>query len=277
MNIDIKLLACDIDGTIMDNKNKLSERTKRALEGVSRTGIKLVIATGRSFNAIDPNLINIPGVEYAIVSNGASIYDVKTKNSIYNDELSLDSAISIVKTAIEFDVCVAVFVGPNAYTTKKIYKNPRAYGVKPHMLEYFKGTRIPVDDIIEFLQEKQQSVGKIFILLNENVYKSQMIDEFKKHKGIFVTSSGVNNIEIVKQSVDKSTALSFLSEKLNIDRKHIMAAGDSPNDIGMLKFAGLRVVMGNGFEEVKEIADIIADTNDNDGLAKVLEKYLLNK
>ncbi len=274
---DVKLLACDIDGTIMNNKNELTQRTRQALSDVAESGINLVISTGRSYNAIDPNLTNIKGIKYAIVSNGAAIYDIEEKEFIYKDELSLSTAISIVKAVMKFDVCVAVFVGPNAYTTKKIYKNPVAYGVKPHMLEYFKGTRVPVDDIINFLEEKQEPVGKIFLLLKECDDKSRIIQELSEYKDAFITSSGENNVEIVNKSADKSTALEFLAKKLDIDKKYIMAAGDSPNDIGMLKASGTRVVMGNGFDEVKKIADIVADTNDNDGLAKVLEQYILKK
>lgn len=274
---NIKLLACDIDGTILNSKNELTVQTKKALQNVIDNNIKLVISTGRAFSAIDPNILSINGIDYAICSNGAVIYDLKNQNTIYSDEMQLDTAIEILKTAMEFEICPAVFVKSSAYTVKKIYDSPEEFGLNKYWLEYYKNTRIPVEDLISFLKQENSPVEKIFLLVKNYSEKQTIMQKLAKFKEVFVTTSGVNNIEILNKTADKSRAVEFLANRLNIKKENIISAGDSPNDIGMFKVSGFSIAMGNSFEEAKLNASVITDSNDNDGLAKAIDKYIFGK
>lgn len=274
---NIKLLACDIDGTILNSKNELTVQTKKALQKVIDNNIKLVISTGRAFSAIDPNILSINGIDYAICSNGAVIYNLKNQNTIYSDEMQLDTAIEILKTAMEFEICPAVFVKSSAYTVKKIYDSPEEFGLNKYWLEYYKNTRIPVEDLISFLKQENSPVEKIFLLVKNYSEKQTIMQKLAKFKEVFVTTSGVNNIEILNKTADKSRAVEFLANRLNIKKENIISAGDSPNDIGMFKVSGFSIAMGNSFEEAKLNASVITDSNDNDGLAKAIDKYIFGK
>ncbi len=277
MNINTKLLACDIDGTIMNSCNKLTDRTKDTLQKVVNSGIKLVIATGRSFNAIDPKIMSIKGIEYAIVANGSAIYDIASRKCIYKDEMDTDTAINILASTENFDVFPSVFVGADIYANRLAYDSLLASGVEASMLNYFKMSRIPVDNVKDFLKQKKQSVAKIFLLMNNRSEKEKIIESLALFDNVFITSSGLNNIEIVSKTADKSTALKFIGEKFKISKNEIMSAGDSPNDIGMFKASGFSIAMGNAYDEVKKIANFVTDTNDNDGLAKALENFIVRE
>lgn len=273
---NIKLLACDIDRTILNSKNELTEETRKALQKVIDNNIKLVISTGRAFNAIDPKIMDINGIDYAICSNGAVIYDVKNKNIIYSDEMQLDIAIDILNIAMKYEVCPAVFVESNAYIVKEMYDFLQKFCLNKYWLEYYKKTRVPVDDIISFLKSKGNPVEKIFLLIKNLEEKQEIMQSLQKFKEVFVTTSGVNNIEILNKTVDKSAAIKFIADKLNLNKNNIVSAGDSPNDIGMFKASGFSIAMGNGFEEAKLNATVVTDTNDNNGLAKAINKYIFN-
>lgn len=274
---DIKLLACDIDGTILNSKNELTKVTKNALQKVIDNNILLVLSTGRAFNAIDPKIMEINGIKFAICSNGAVIYDVKTKRPIYSDEMQLDVALKILKTAMKYEVCPAVFVKSSAYTVKKIYDSPIEFGLSKHLLEYFKTTRVPVENILSFLEKKNSPVEKIFLILKNLKEKQKIMEELKQFEDVFVTTSGINNIEILNKTADKSSAVKFIADRLKINKSNIVSAGDSPNDIGMFKASGFSIAMGNAFKEAKESASVVVDTNDNNGLAKAIDKYIFNK
>ena len=133
-----------------------------------------------------------------------------------------------------------------------------------------------LENVLDVIKEEKPSIYK-FVFIEDDVVKlSNFRKEISSLQGINVSSSWHNNLEIMNEGVSKGSSLEYLGSKLNIDKSQIVAIGDNENDISMLKIAGLAVAMKNGEDSIKEYSHIITDTNDEDGVAKAIEKYILN-
>lgn len=274
----IKLIACDLDGTLMTSENKLTRRTVDAIKCVIDRGILFVPCTGRSLSAIDPDIMGIDGIKYSVVSNGSEIFDIKTKKLIYSDCIDVELALKVIHIAESYDnICPGVFFDSDIFVPRHCYENPLEFGALPSMLEYFKNTRNPVESLSELLRCRNKPVNKIFLMMEDSDLRKELQNILYKIPQICVTSSGPNNIEVLNKTATKGNALNFLSKYLKISPDNMMALGDSPNDEEMLRFVKYSFAMANSSDYTKSIAKYETLSNDKDGVAAAISKYIMLK
>ena len=149
------------------------------------------------------------------------------------------------------------------------------YHHNPNMWNYIRTTRIPTDDIIGLVEGETRNLDKVQALFADMDEREKAWKELEKVEGLELVGSLKYNIEVNAAGVNKGTGLVNLGKLLGISREEIMACGDGDNDTVMLREVGLGVAMANAEDQVKEVADYITLSNDEDGVAKAIEKFAL--
>lgn len=271
-----KLIALDLDGTTL-TRDGLSRRTKQTLEEAISRGIDVVIATGRVFSALPEKVHHIKGLKHIITSNGAHITDASTGEFIYSDYAN-EAAIRQVHDILRKTVYpVEVFTLGRAYIDRKVYEDLAEKGSTYMSPKYVLRTRTPVDGIYDFLLEHREKIENINIHFEFFEDKAAMFEQLGAVSGITVTSSFAHNLEIGGADTSKATAIKEICKLYGVEPDRVMAFGDSPNDSRMLEAAGIGIAMGNATEDVKEIADIITLTADDEGVAYAIRKLIFGE
>lgn len=275
---DIRMIALDLDGTTL-TRGHISPRTRRALEAAIEKGVHVVIATGRVFSALPDDIFQIKGLEYVITSNGAVITELRTGSTIYENCIGAESITAIeelLQANPQFPV--EVFTAGKAFIGADIYEELKNYGPASEYISrsYTMRTRNPVENILKFMKEHGAHIENINIQFGDQNEKARMRKELEQIAGITLTSSMANNIEIGGATTSKASGLAALSGLTGVGLGDIMACGDSHNDMAMLAEAGFSVAMGNGAGEVKELADYVAPSNEEEGVADAVERFVLD-
>ncbi len=268
----IKLVASDLDGTLLTSSKEVTERLFYALEKLTQKGIYFVPATGRVYNSLPKNVKNMPFLKYIITSNGAVIYDAKEKKTVAENYLTkeaVDKTLNIVK---DIDLMIEIFTEGKAYTDKKFYYNLEKYGITGHSAEYVITTRTPVDDIFKKIEENNEKLENINLIFFDNNVRVDVMNRLKEENFASVTTSSHNNVEVTSKMATKANAIKELCDILNIDKENVAALGDSDNDLDMIVFAGTGIAMENGDNHIKEAADIITKDCDEYGAALIIEQ-----
>jgi hypothetical protein len=275
----IKLIAVDLDGTLFDSHGQISSRCIDAIKRAGECGIYVVISTGRPLVGVPFEKIEGSGIRYAITTNGASIYDIITKQCLYEDAMDEEMFSPIVSQLSQYDLHMDAFIGGKAYGTERGLKNSDRLDVPPSLKDYIINTRTHLKDMPGFIRENHLSVQKMTL----NFYpdgKGGYTDRDKaqnllvSNPGVDFVCGGYHNIEITKAGVNKGIGLHKLAEILGIDPHETMAIGDTENDLAIIKAAGVGVAMGNATDDVKAEAAIVTSSNDEDGVALAIEKVL---
>lgn len=247
INKDIKLIALDMDGTLLTSGNEITDRTREVISQAMEQGVQVVLSTGRSLGTSYAYATSLNLTSYLVTANGGEIWTM--------DKKLLERHLLEPKM-VEKMWGIASHLGANTWmiTTEYIYRD----GDLP-------------DDFYahEWLKFGCGSTDTDKL--------DQIIEEFSYHKELELTNSMPTNIEVNPAGVHKASALEKVCSKLGITMDNVMAAGDSLNDIKMIQQAGLGVAMGNAQEAIKQVADAETDINDNDGVAKAIEKFVLNR
>ena len=275
MNHKIKMIGLDMDGTLLTTEKKITAYTKAVLEKALEQGIEVVLSTGRAITGIPKELLEMPGMKYAVTINGARIIDLQKNEVIYENTLSMDTALKLLDIIGEYDAIQEAFIDSICYSTKEKLSHANDYFLHPSIAEYVLKSRTPVDDVKTVVLEKNRSVDKVNGMFQTVEDKKSSYELLTKVPGVVVVSSLGNNWEINAEGTDKGSAMLRLGEMLGICREEIMACGDGMNDIAMLKAVGLGVAMENAEPEVREAADYITASNDEDGVAKAIERFAL--
>lgn len=265
----IRLIASDLDGTLLTDKKELSGKTREVLDQVISQGIHFVPATGRSFRAVPEMLKTYPGVEYIMTSNGGAIYSVSKKQRIYECLLSgaaVDALLAIHKPK---GVVMEVFVEGVPYSEADYVDNPRAYGATEYGAIYVKQTRKPVEDIAAFTAAHREKLDSLAFICKDAVVRQRLRKQIAETvPDIFITSSVPHLLEIGNCCAGKGKTLKQLLKLLNISTEEAMAFGDADNDADMLSAVKYGIAMGNASESCKKAAFYVTDTNEADGVAK---------
>lgn len=275
MKKDIKLIALDMDGTLLTFDKRLSERNRIALQRASDRGIHIVPATGRLFSGLPQVVLGLPWLKYAINSNGASVYDVDGDSVLYHAEIPLSQAVRMMSWLDGLPVIYDCYMDDRGWMTRTMYDQIATYAYDPIVVDYMRSIRTPVDDLKSFVSARCMDVQKIqaFCL---DVRTQRHLLFHTPFPNLTVSSSVERNVEFNHKDANKGAALLALAAHLHIPRAQIMAFGDGANDIPMLRDAGIGVAMGNAPEEVKAAADVIAAGNDEDGVAGIIESLVLS-
>lgn len=271
-----KLVCIDMDGTLLNSHREVSERTKTALKKAHDLGVHIVISTGRIFSnaAFYSDLLGVKSP--VIASNGSFVREKDSDNVIYKCEIDNEICMKII------DICEKKDIRVNFYTPYGTCGNSKLfYFITKRYIQ--KETKEPISvelavrfsKVREYIVKNDRNIIKCEIV-HRNIDKIKLLREaLNEIEGIEISWSSRHNIEITKKSVSKGNAVKQLAKYYNIQKEEIIAIGDSENDISMIEYAGLGVAMDNALDRIKERADYVTAANDDDGVAKVIEKYIL--
>ena len=274
---DIKLLALDIDGTILTREKKLTERTRAAIESAADSGLAIALVTGRPFHGIPDELMSLKGLGYVISSNGAVMTDLKRNMCLKTANLDPEPAMEIIGLLRVLDLMYAAFVEGVGYCELEPYKRHLGMINNPGIETYIRKSRRITYDMEGIIRSAKNGVENIWFIAHDQTERDELNREIKKKWPVRTVLTGKVDVEVGNMEADKGLALSMLAKHLLVDTSGIMAIGDNDNDVGMLKSAGVAVAMGNADDAVKRIADIITDDNNSDGAAKVIEQLLCER
>lgn len=277
MNRTIRMVALDLDGTLLNSRKELTEYTKDILRRTVEKGIIVLPSTGRPYSALPEELKHFPGMKYAVTANGARVLDLEEKKVLYEDLLPLDLSEKVLKILKKYDAIHEFFVEGVGYTSVDSLETAYEYFDSSHMAEYYMKTRYSVKDVEARMKEIHAPTDKLQGIFKSIEERAMAIEEIEKLPGVTVTTAFRNNIEINKAGADKGVGLLKLGELLGILPEEIMVCGDGMNDMSMMQRAGLAVAMDNSAPQVKEIADYVTGNNDEDGAAKAIEELLLGE
>lgn len=286
-----KLVAVDLDGTMLNPSGVVTENTKNVIKKTIEKGIDVIIASGRPIDSIQSIAKEIGSEKYFIAGNGALIYDMKKGEIIYDKFLAKEKILEIIK------ICEENSISYNVYTDKTILATALKYNVLYYQKENLKKeeskqTKISiVENIYEYVKNKKEDKFLKMTICDDNqaVFQS-IIRKLRKIEGIEVLDvshmakktikQGTEEIvieyyytEITTKNVDKWEAIQYLMEKMNITKDEVIAIGDNINDKKMIQEAGLGVAMEGSTPIVTQIADYITESNNNEGVSKVLERF----
>jgi len=285
MKNDIRIIALDLDGTLLDSQKRLSDVNRSALERVAAKGVHVVPTTGRFFGMMPPAVRDLPFVRYAITINGAQVYDRETDTALVRDEIPLKTALAVMEILDRYDVIYDCYRSNWGWMTAALQDKAADYATNEHYLKMVREFRKPVSELKAHLRETaaEGDVQKIMLFA-----RAKNEGEGRRKKGletlegiraeigerfpeIKVTASTWNNIELNISTAHKGNALKRFAEYLGLTLANCMAFGDGLNDFTMVEAAGVGVAMANAEPEVKRVAKIVTKSNDEDGVAAVLD------
>lgn len=272
---EIKMIALDLDGTTLHSDGSLSPRTMAAFRNSMEKGVHIVVSTGRVFSALPKFLFEIEGLEYVINSNGAQITELASMTRIYENYMKPETVEQVVDLLRNTGISVETFVDGIAYADADEFYDMKENGSTFRDVDYVMNTRNPIKDILGFMLDNKGRIENISINFEFTDDKEKMWPKLAAIDDMTLTSSFAHNFEMGGATTSKADALKFLMDRQGITRDHLMACGDSPNDSRMIELARIGVVMGNANAHMKEKADYITDTNNNDGVAKAIERFVL--
>lgn len=270
----IKLLALDMDGTLLNDQKQLTQPQIEAIHAAVEAGVKLVLCTGRILNGTRPYFEQL-GLdaenEYVIVNNGCSTHQTKDWKLIDWEELSAGDIEFLIPFAQKTDMQLTVFDENDYYVVGEeaneyVKADTEVVFVSPTTLSYE-----------EAKSSKKHLFQAMFLGSKENTDDFEANYDAELSQRFNTVRSQLTIHEILPQGASKASALKKLAEKLDIQPSEIMAIGDANNDIEMLKFAGLSIAMGNAADHIKTLTTDVTDDNNHDGVAKAIEKWILQK
>lgn len=275
-SLKYKMIAMDMDGTLLNNKKEISETTRNILKRASEKGVKLVVCTGRIFTSAKVYAGLIGTKAPIIASNGAYIREKDREEIIFERCLPDEIVKRVIEISEGYGLLPHVFTSNTIYTKKLVYFSANYKRWNDTLPENERVKINLVEDLGIAFEENSGNILKVVVADDnfENVLRAKK--EIKENIDASIFSSAHNNFEVMASNISKGYAVERIAKYYGIDRDEIICIGDNENDISMIEYAGLGVAMGNATDELKGIADYITDTNEEDGVAKVIEKFVLN-
>lgn len=263
-----RLVAIDLDDTLLNNDLKISERTQQAIKEAQQQGVQVTLATGRMFRSAAPYAeqlgLNIPLITY----QGALVKNSRSGEVLYHRPVPQRLVQPVAERVMSFGYHLQMYY-EDRLCMEKLTPEGQAYvdlaGVEVTL----------VDDLLQACPEPT----KILICNFDETKLDQLAAVLQAGFGqeLYITKSKPYYLEVLHPEATKGQALKRVADYFQIPRESVIAIGDSFNDLDMIQFAGLGVVMGNAREEIKRFADYITETNEDDGVAEVLERFVLTQ
>jgi hypothetical protein len=266
--MSIKLVALDLDDTLLDSGLKISEDCVRAIQEVRRRGVRVTISTGRMYSSALPYAqqleIDVPLITY----QGAWVKNTLSGEVLYFKPVPRKPAIEVMKY-----FKIAGVHCHSYYNDQLVMESLSAEG---KFYSQLAGVEIVlVDDLIARLDT--EDAMKIMAISHDEKQLLDMERNLKLDYGdnLHITRSKPYFLEVMHVQANKAKALEVVARHYGIHRQEVMAIGDSYNDLEMIEWAGLGVAMGNAFEPVKEAADFVTTSNEEEGVAEALRRFVL--
>lgn len=288
-----KIIAIDLDGTLLNSQGEISEENKNYLKKAIDNGIDVVLASGRPIDSVENLSHEIGANKYLISGNGAVVYGIQEKEILYNKFMTKSQVLKIIK------MCKENSIYCNVYTENEIIAESLNYNILFYYRENAnkdeeKRTKINiVNDMYKYVETSQ--VDKFLkitvcddsqLIFNSIIRKLKTISDVDvldvSHMSRKIIKDGTERIqieyfytEITNKNVNKWEALKYIMEKEGIDASQVVGIGDNINDKELIEYSGLGIAMGNSSPDVKEIAKKVVSDNNSDGVAEAIKLYIL--
>ncbi len=268
----IKLVATDLDGTMFDSKGQIPQSAKETIQKYSKKGVHFAFCTGRGFMEMDEVIRRLPYMEYAITANGAYAFNAWTKQDMYKICIEPKDCHVIFSALKEKDALFELYQDGKIYCDKKL-KQERYNYIPVQFHDLINASRELVDDMEYFIKNMKKGAIKLHSFFGSTTARDMTFEEIK-NLPYEIVSQSMNELEINAKGVNKGFGIENLAKKLNIKKSEILALGDNFNDISMRNTSGTLVAMGNAVQPLKDMSDFVTKTNDDDGMAFALNKFL---
>ncbi|QHA90299.1 Cof-type HAD-IIB family hydrolase [Bacillus sp. N1-1] len=264
-----KMIVLDLDDTLLSADQTISNRNKEALMQAQHEGKKVVLASGRpTFGMVSytDELFLADYESYILSFNGGKIINCHSKKDFFSQTLSVEAVQRLHDISTRENVYIHTYVGDEIITAEE----------NPYTTIESELTGLPITVVDSFMDGVTEPVVKV-LMVGEPEHLKKVEKKLQAELGeeFSVMRSKPYFLEFTDKGITKGTSIERLINEFGIKREEVIAVGDSYNDQEMIEFAGLGVAMGNAPDDIKKISDYITDTNENDGVAKVVEKFLL--
>ncbi len=287
-----KFIAIDIDGTLLNSAGELTENTINTIRRVTDMGVKVVLTSGRVTDSVKGIASKLNADSHIICDNGATIIDLNSNKIVYSKYIKKETILNLVDVCLKNNIYYMVFTNKEIIVKDLQHMALAFYKQRHHLKDEATGIAQIKFAGIDYIKEINDSFTRIIICDQDRAIYNSIIKLLKNfddiellaapHISNKIIKDGDKNIvlsysyaEILAKATNKWTAIKNLTDKLGIKKEEIMAIGDNFNDIEMIQNAGLGVAMNNGSPVAKEVARVIAPSNNEDGVAKVIKKYIL--
>jgi Cof subfamily protein (haloacid dehalogenase superfamily) len=275
----IKLLALDIDGTLLTPRGELTPRTRAAIDEAIERGVHIVLVTGRRFGSAYP-LLQEFGLDVPLIShNGALNKDTRTFDTIELHPLEIDISRDIIRTArlhgTDMICCSDEPRGLGKIVIEGVSESNQSL---MRYLNKYRDSVMEVPDLVEFVKEPPIQIMFSGHCAQMELFAGKLLAVMGERIRLFKTrylQYDLTIIDAVSIRASKGDSLSRIADRHGIARAEVMAIGDNHNDLTMLEYAGLGVVMANAEEELKDMGFAITSSNEEDGVAEAIERYII--
>lgn len=287
-----KLIAIDLDGTLLNSKGLISEQNKNAIKKAQEQGIEVILASGRSKDSIKNFAMEINSNKYLIAGNGALAYDMQKDKDIYDKSIKKKDVLKILKICEDNSIFYSLHT-KSSILTKSLNYSPLVYYSENLTKTEDKKTSINViQDLYDYVRKNnREKYLKISIQDADRSIFNNIIKKLKQVKNVDVIDVEHSTkkmlklkheeiemqyyyTEITRKNINKWSAIKAISKKLKISKKYIMTIGDNINDKEMIENAELGVVMGNSALAAKHIGDMVVADHNSNGVAEAIERIL---
>lgn len=266
--MSLKMVVTDLDGTLLTSADCLTQVSIAAFASLKKQGILPVIATGRMLREAQFAVEGIGATDYFMGMNGAQTVNLRTQETIYQKTLDLAAVQALVDILDTLGVFYQIYSHTAVYTRQRWLKDMGASGMKAEYIRRFASSLLP------FSRVDALRAVKMFVVCRDADKQRMLRQRLALIESVELVSSYPDYFEILPRGLNKGDALLRLCLHLGIAPREVAAIGDSDNDIEILSQSGVAIAMGNAFERLKDVADHIVPSNDNDGVAYALSHII---
>ena len=281
----IRLIASDLDGTIIDNNNKICQKNLEAINFINSQNIPFVICTGKTYS-VYRGICRELKADYGILGNGSLLVNLKTGKTIYENLLNKDEIIKLIEFAKSKNLHIHLYTDKQIISEKLLYLDLRNYKLQeknlsgnfldfqivPNLLDYIINNNLKIFNVVISSESKLNNFKNAILKeLDVNILHINKTGEYKD----FYINKEYEYLSILKSNTNKNIALKILCENLQFSMKDVLAIGDNLNDVDMIKNSGIGVAMQNAYCELKNVSDYITSSSVQEGgFAEAIYKFL---
>lgn len=270
-----QLIAFDMDGTLLDSNKTILPSSLTAISDAVKAGKTVILSTGRCLPELREYLPQLSEVRYLNCVSGALVLDQKTNTAIYSRSLAPAVCSQILRIVKHQDVMVHLLGETTSIIQRSHCQNMAHFGMGQYQ-GLFERNAEQWEDLFAQYRENPFPVAKLNLYFTDpesrQCIEQQILDE---HIPVTMVHAEATSLEISAKGVSKAAGLRELCSHLNIPIAETIAVGDAPNDLEILKAAGLSIAMGNSRQEILDLADVVVSDCDHDGCAEAIYQYLL--
>lgn len=266
-----RLLSLDMDGTLLDSAKRIPHQTTEAIQQLMEQGIEVVVGTGRGLAELTDYRESLKGMHYGILVSGALIYDFQREQPLAVHALTTTQCQQLLEAATREQAMVHFLTINNSVAREQdiLHMEDFSMGIYQDMYERVCCRQ---ENLAHYAQEHAGEILKINLYHRSDASRQRSLEHLKG-LGLNLTMAETTSLEASQAGITKASGLQELCQMLQIPLSATVAVGDAPNDMEILKLAGLSVAMGNAANSIKDICDVVVSDNDHNGVLEVIKRY----